>query len=247
MLFLSLSFFILTLFAQQNVQLPETAAGQKTAAYFKAFNSGDTTVMRNFFLQHFSKNVLRRISLGQRLERYQQIFSITKGLSLRKVIVSREDLIRLSVTAKDGKVLTMEFEFEPVVPHGITSIGIDDEADDDETAPHAKNDTEFISNAEAYVQKLAAADGFSGVVVIARNEKPIFQKAWGYAEKEKKVLNTINTKFNVGSMNKSFTTLAIHQLAAQGKLDFNDPLKKFLPEYPNKEAAEKITVQHLVP
>ncbi len=47
-------------------------------------------------------------------------------------------------------------------------------------------------------------------------------------------------------MNKSFTQVAIAQLAAQGKLSMNDPIKKFLPDYPNKDAAEKVTVEQLV-
>src|SRR5262249_38682917 len=58
--------------------------------------------------------------------------------------------------------------------------------------------------------------------------------------------NRIDTKFNLGSMNKMFTAVAIAQLAEQGKLDFSDTISKHWPDYPNKEAAEKITIHHLL-
>ena len=71
-------------------------------------------------------------------------------------------------------------------------------------------------------------------------------KSYGLANREKKIPNTTGTKFNLGSMNKSFTQVAIAQLAAEGKLSLKDPIKKFLPDYPNKEAAEKVTVEQLL-
>ena len=43
-------------------------------------------------------------------------------------------------------------------------------------------------------------------------------------------------------MNKMFTATAICQLAEKGRLTFDDPVIKFIPDYPNKEAAEKITI-----
>jgi CubicO group peptidase (beta-lactamase class C family) len=47
-------------------------------------------------------------------------------------------------------------------------------------------------------------------------------------------------------MNKMFTSIAIAQLVAAGKLSFDDKLTKVLPDYPNKPAAEKITIKHLL-
>lgn len=58
--------------------------------------------------------------------------------------------------------------------------------------------------------------------------------------------NRTDTRFNLGSINKIFTKMAIAQLARQGKLSLDDKLGKFLPDYPNPEAREKVTVRHLV-
>ena len=47
-------------------------------------------------------------------------------------------------------------------------------------------------------------------------------------------------------MNKMFTAVAIAKLVERGKLSFDDPLSKFLPEFPDRESAEKIKVKHLL-
>jgi CubicO group peptidase (beta-lactamase class C family) len=99
---------------------------------------------------------------------------------------------------------------------------------------------------EAYLNKLVAADVFSGTVLVARDGKPVFQKAYGLANKKSSLPNRLDTKFNIGSMDKMFTAVAIAQLAQDGKLSFADTIGKHLPNYPNKVAAENVTIHHLL-
>jgi CubicO group peptidase (beta-lactamase class C family) len=98
----------------------------------------------------------------------------------------------------------------------------------------------------SYLRRLADADIFSGVVVIARDGQPVFSQAYGYADRERKIANTIDTPFLLGSMNKLFTGLAIGQLVEGGKLSYDDPLSKFLPDFPDPESAKKIRIKHLL-
>lgn len=98
----------------------------------------------------------------------------------------------------------------------------------------------------ADLTRMADADSFSGAVIIAREGRPVFAQAYGYADREKKIPNTLETPFLLASMNKPFTSLAIGQLVEQGKLGYDDPLSKFLPGYPDPESARKITVKHLL-
>src|SRR5579885_781299 len=83
-------------------------------------------------------------------------------------------------------------------------------------------DGEVAKQLDAYLNKLVEADRFSGSVVVARDGKPFFAKAYGLASKAYGVPNRVDTKFNLGSMNKMFTAVAICQLAQAGKLAFND-------------------------
>src|SRR6185295_5246399 len=97
-----------------------------------------------------------------------------------------------------------------------------------------------------YVNMLAQADVFSGTVLLAKDGKVLYSGAWGLASKDFNVPNKLDTKFNLGSMNKMFTSTTIAQLVEQGKLSYDDPLSKFLPNFPNPDAAKKIKIKHLL-
>jgi CubicO group peptidase (beta-lactamase class C family)/ketosteroid isomerase-like protein len=113
-------------------------------------------------------------------------------------------------------------------------------------AVHKMSEAEIIKETETYLNQAVAEDAFSGAVLIAKNGKPIFEKAYGLANKSTNTPNNVDTKFNLGSINKSFTSVAIAQLAQQGKLSFNDPISKYLPDYPNKTVAAKVTIHQLL-
>ena len=97
----------------------------------------------------------------------------------------------------------------------------------------------------AAIDKAAAEDRFSGVVLLAKDGQPVMTRAWGYADAAKTTPNRIDTKFNIGSLNKFFTQVAIGQLAAAGKLALSDTIRMHLPDYPSP-AADKITIQQLI-
>ncbi len=110
----------------------------------------------------------------------------------------------------------------------------------------ATDDAALARELETYLEDAAAKDAFSGVVLIAKDGKPIFKQAYGMANKNDNTPNNTDTKFDLGSMNKMFTAIAIAQLVESGKLSFTDTVGKLLPDYPNKEVAEKVTVHHLL-
>jgi D-alanyl-D-alanine carboxypeptidase len=87
---------------------------------------------------------------------------------------------------------------------------------------------------------------FSGVVLIAKDDKVLLKKAYGFANAAATIPNKTDTKFNLGSMVKMFTSVAIAQLVQAGKLSYTDTLAKLLPDYPNKETAEKMTIRQLL-
>lgn len=102
-----------------------------------------------------------------------------------------------------------------------------------------------IRELDQYLEKQAAHNKFSGVVLIAKDGVPLFQKAYGLASKRFNVPNKIDTKFNIGSINKVFTSVAIMQLLEKGKLTLDDTISKYLPDFP-REVADKITIRHLL-
>jgi CubicO group peptidase (beta-lactamase class C family) len=130
-------------------------------------------------------------------------------------------------------------------PHGIIrqSFGFATRPADD--VPRGRlNGAQIIKELNAYVAKLVAADMLAGAVLVARDGKPIFKRAYGL--NNSKTANRIDTKFDLASMSKMFTSVAIAQLVQQGKLSYDDTIGKLLPEYPNRQAAEKVTIHHLL-
>jgi len=108
------------------------------------------------------------------------------------------------------------------------------------------DDSVIAKELDAFLKQSVTADEFSGAVLLARNDQVIFAKAYGLANKATNTLNSTDTKFNIGSLNKMFTAVAVAQLAERGKLSFTDTVGKLLPDYPNKDIAAKVTVHQLL-
>lgn len=89
----------------------------------------------------------------------------------------------------------------------------------------------------------ADKNGPGGAFMVAKAGKPIYQKAFGKANLELNVnMNTFNV-FQLGSITKQFTSIAILMLEEKGKLSVSDPISKFIPDYPN---GNNITIHQLL-
>jgi CubicO group peptidase (beta-lactamase class C family) len=81
----------------------------------------------------------------------------------------------------------------------------------------------------------------NGSILIAANDNILLNKGFGMANWEHKVPNRPATKFRIGSITKAFTAMGIFQLHEKQKLNINDFVGKYLPDYPN---GDRITIYH---
>lgn len=86
-------------------------------------------------------------------------------------------------------------------------------------------------------------NGPGGVFLVAKDGKTIYQKAFGKANVELDVDLTPKSVFQLGSITKQFTAIAILILEEQGKLNLQHPISKHIPDYPS---GDKITLHHLL-
>ena len=100
----------------------------------------------------------------------------------------------------------------------------------------SQSPAELEAALDAYLRPLVDADRFSGVLLLARDGKPVFHKAYGLADRSAGVPNTIDTRFNLSSLNKLFTSAAIADLKTAGRVKGDDTIGALLPDYPNPEA-----------
>ncbi|TDQ29819.1 serine hydrolase [Tenacibaculum caenipelagi] len=109
-----------------------------------------------------------------------------------------------------------------------------------------KSNTLKYSKITQIANYLDSLNGFSGAVLISKNDSILFKKAYGFAHIGHKIKNRTDTKFNQGSIGKSFTAVAILQLIQQKKIKLTDKIGDYLPSYPNKTARDSVTIAHLL-
>ncbi len=102
----------------------------------------------------------------------------------------------------------------------------------------------FERKADSLIQtEFNDRNGPGGVFLIAKNGKPVYQKAFGKANLELDVNVSPESVFQIGSMTKQFTAIAVLMLEEQGKLHVKDPVSKYIADYPS---GDKITIHHLL-
>lgn len=96
---------------------------------------------------------------------------------------------------------------------------------------------------EKYDQRFSKQNRLSGVLCVAVDGKIVHRKAYGQANYELGVSNQIENRFCIASVTKAFTKTVFIQMLIEGKLKLDDPLSKWLPDFPN---AGEITIEHLL-
>jgi len=232
-----LSLFIATAALAQSA-LPPTPPGKALAELLDAFNSGDAAKAEAFDRAYRPSDpiagmaALRAQTGGFDLVKIETSDTTTLIAILRERAGDRFARLQLSLSDGAEQKLT-QFRLDPVAPPA--GLG-----------PRRLALTEALAALVKRQDEAAAAGSFSGALLVARDGKVVLEKAWGLADREKKLPVTVDTSFRIGSMNKMFTAVAVLQLVEAGKLGLDDPIGKHLPDYPNKDIAEQVTVRHLL-
>jgi CubicO group peptidase (beta-lactamase class C family) len=109
----------------------------------------------------------------------------------------------------------------------------------------AKPAASLPTRLDSLVRAYATRGEFSGVVLVAAGGAIVYQHAFGEADREWHVPNTITTRFRIGSTTKQFTAALVLRLAEEGKLRLNGHIVDYLPDYPRPQG-ERITLEHLL-
>ena len=88
---------------------------------------------------------------------------------------------------------------------------------------------QYLARLIQYEMKKHDVTGLS--IALVDDQQIVWAQGFGYADKARNIAATPETVYRVGSISKLFTATAVMQLAEQGKLDINQPLKTYLPEF----------------
>ncbi len=84
--------------------------------------------------------------------------------------------------------------------------------------------------------------GFNGTVLFAENGEIVFSHAYGYANRVTKEPLTMESAFQLASISKPITAIAVLILKDEGKIGIDDPVQKYIPELPYPG----VTIRHLL-
>lgn len=234
-------------------KLPDGPVGERIGELIDTINSNDEGKVRAFIETRFTPSFREFAPMEQHLQIFRQVYDQSRGFEfygVRKyeaetpadefVVIVRNRLTR------GWEALVTHVETKP--PHRIAGLQFHPaRPPSDLPAPKILSDPEIVEELRTLMDRLAQADAFSGAVLLAKDGKVLFKQAYGLASKRFNVPNKIDTKFNLGSMNKMFTGVAILQLVQRGKLSLDDPLSKFLStEWLPREITDKVKIKHLL-
>ncbi len=253
LVFFALCFIMLPQFSAESQTLPDSPAGKRAGEILGLINDSTSKAVEQYIETDFAP----RFRDAFPIQAHLSAFSRTKD-NFGKMEVAGVDqsgpnniAVILKSTDKDA-YLKLVVQVGSDEPHLVQMLGFArTEAPVGNNAGQA-NDSQTKTPAEINWNEVdkkfaAKADSneFSGVVLIAKEGNPVFEGTYGYASKEFNVKNNIHTRFNIGSCNKMFTSVAITQLMEQGKVGIDDPIGKYL-DYLPEDIASKVTIRQLL-
>ena len=233
---------------------PATPATRRATELVAVLNAGKPDSTRSYLARALAPAFLERVPLERHVEIWGSAYAEQGGFELERVDTLPGGRAEAHVRGRrTGDRLSFIVGAEPGGEHRIAGLGLrlvppaPAAAPADSAATRRLTDAEIAAELDRHLTDLAARDMFAGAVLLAREGRPFFHRAYGPADRNFDVPNRPDTKFNLGSMNKMFTAVAIAQLAEQGKLRFDDPIGKHLPAGSMRpEVLEKVRIEHLL-
>lgn len=247
---------------QTLAQLQASPAGSNVIKFLRAINETETFTEKHIS-ELFAQSLITKLGT-QRLLDVMADIKAHEGL-VELYEADRVSIFRYELKAKGLKQdewINMSLELEDQPPYKLKAIhGVNiSSIAPKNTVPMLQPGKEIkieklqpsvnaekLAHLDEWIQQRADQNEFSGVVLIAKDFKPVFHKAYGLASKRYKVPNTLETKFRLASVSKIFTATAILQLAEQGKLSLDEKLGKYLDTSQFKDSRVKdVTIRHLL-
>lgn len=253
----ALSFAVLAATAvAQTPESPEAVQERRALQFVQALKATDPDSVVRFLREHLAPALWERRDAAEWRQMAAQLVQRLAPLEIEGVDIRRPHTLSLTLASANARApaATLGFEFEERAPFRIAGLSVElggasearGSAFPPLELPANAGRREIVAALARYVDDLARRDRFSGTVLAAYRGEVIFTAAHGLASKRYDAPNRLSTRFDLGSINKAFTKIAIGQLMAQGKLSLTDRLIQHLPDYPNREVAGRITIRQLV-
>ncbi len=247
---------VLPLNSAIQAKIPDTPAGKKLAEFLEAIESGDAQMMRKY-AESFSASFLEKIPVEKHVSFFRQVHQNCGGFGVVKIEEDSDTELSALLKCKNSagyRFFAIRTEAKPPYVVIDMSFGMAEAPGPPEKVPPPPTESEAMDPNAVVKGRLGGAidmhmlqkvkDGFSGVVLVAKDGEKIIHKGYGWAVRDRKLPVITKTVFDIGSISKPFTATAVMKLEQQGKLKVTDSLTQFFDNVPEDKKA--ITIHHLL-
>ncbi len=234
-----------------DTNFPKGKMGVVLQNFINTINQNDSSKVREFIENNYTTFFQNIFPMKDHQDFFLSLYQQTGGLgfySIRSFTSPQPD--KTVVIFKDEKYnlwYSFPFTFADKKDYLIKEFGFSYAETPSNLNKPIISDSELAEKANEIIDRLCKKDIFSGAILIAKGEKVLYQKACGEASKSFHIANNLDTKFNIASMNKMFTSIAVMQLVEKGIINLDDPISKYVDEswLPTK-ITNKVTIRHLL-
>ncbi|MGD8536255.1 MAG: serine hydrolase domain-containing protein [Candidatus Aminicenantes bacterium] len=240
---------IFALSSETTSTIPDTPAGKRVKESLGIINSGDRTRIQDFTSTQFTPRFIKLFGKERLFNVYYGFFEKYKGLEFHKARESEPHrFVGVFRCRRTGSAYLFGLTVHAKSPHKIRGMTLLPLTHPDQPESlESLSEKEKVEMLESYLNALGNSGVFSGAVLLAKNGRVVSQKAHGLAGRQEGVLNNVETRFNLASINKMFTAVAVAQLCEQGKMSYNDTIGKHLDsDWLSLKISEKVQVKHLL-
>jgi len=231
--------------------LPEGPMGARIKSFIDVINSGNAERVKRFVNEECAKEFREMVPLNDHISTALGLLRDTGGIEFYSVrTFTPEAKGQTVVIVKDrnlGSWWRIAFRFGEAPKFLIAGLGMNSARPPVGLSEPPLTEKQAVEEIRALMAGLNKKNWFSGTLLVAKGPDVLLTDVGGEASKAFHVPNNIDTKFNLGSMNKMFTSTAVARLVEAGKLSFDDPISKYIDEtWLPKSVTDKITVRHLI-
>lgn len=232
-------------------RLPDGRRGERIRQVLAAIESGDAERVDALVQEAFAGR-LRELPIEEHRSELLGLHDRSQGLDfygIRRYVPPRpaDRVVVIARNRLTGGWQGLSLTFDGTPAERITGLEVQmarPPKDVPGSAPVTLD--QAMGELQAFVDRLAAAEAFSGTVLVARDGRPVFTAARGLADRNHAVPMRLDTKLNLGSMDKMFTAVTVGQLVDEGRLSFDDPVSKYLDSSWTRADLSKVRVKHLL-
>jgi CubicO group peptidase (beta-lactamase class C family) len=229
--------------------MPSGIIGERISLVISTLNAGDPAAVRSFIEEECSEQFANFAPMEEHISVFLSVRRQTGGVDFHS--------IRTYVPERTGETVVIlkdrnfgawrAFTLRLDDAGRVAGLGFNDARTPTNVDEPPLSEAEVVEIVEETVERVCANGSFSGTVLLAKDDEILFSHACGEASKRFHVPNNMDTRFNIGSMNKMFTATAIAQLVERGDLSYDETIDKYVDEsWLPAEITNKITIHHLL-